>query len=45
MKIPLTLTCPPCKNTNVVKNGKKLKSKIIYASLLPPVYRRPCFEL
>ena len=27
MKIPLTLTCPPCKNTNVVKNGKKAKKQ------------------
>jgi len=35
MKIPLTLTCPPCNNTNVVKNGKKLKSKIIYATTAP----------
>jgi len=33
MKIQITLTCPQCKSTNIVKNGKKkLKSKIIYAT-------------
>ncbi|MBC6426127.1 MAG: hypothetical protein GDA51_06595 [Ekhidna sp.] len=35
MKIQLTLTCPPFKNTNVVKNEKKLESKIIYAKPAP----------
>jgi len=35
MKIQITLTCPQCKHTNIVKNGKKLKSKTIYVTTAP----------
>ena len=27
MKIQITLTCPPCKSINIVKNGKKKAKK------------------